>query len=119
MLQLRVIDELVKALSSGDAAASALALINDAGTYDVATGTGGFNGSLRLECALVPRPMRSMTRASSISYAAGSLKADRAAGLTLELQADPGKNAETASDMHGQLPRPRRCCVSGTARASI
>ena len=45
-----MIDELVKALSSGDAAASALALINDAGTYDVATGTGGFNGSLRLEC---------------------------------------------------------------------
>ena len=48
--QVRVIDELVKVLSSADAQASALALINDAGTYDAATGTGGFNGSLRLEC---------------------------------------------------------------------
>ncbi len=46
-----MIDELVKVLSSADAPASALALVNDAGTYDVATGTGGFNGSLRLECA--------------------------------------------------------------------
>jgi len=49
--QVRVIDELVKVLSSADAPASALALVNDAGTYDAATGTGGFNGSLRLECA--------------------------------------------------------------------
>lgn len=36
-------------LTKDDAPAAARAILNDAGTYDVATGTGGFNGSLRFE----------------------------------------------------------------------
>lgn len=47
--QARALEELRKVLTSEDAADSVRALINDAGTYDVTTGTGGFNGSLRLE----------------------------------------------------------------------
>lgn len=45
-------DVLKSVLTSDDAPNAVRALINDAGTYDLATGTGGFNGSLRLECAL-------------------------------------------------------------------
>lgn len=44
-------DELKAVLTSDDAPDAVRALINDAGTYDLTTGTGGFNGSLRLECA--------------------------------------------------------------------
>lgn len=51
-------EELRKVLNSGDVADSVKALIHDAGTYNVSTGTGGFNGSLRLECVIFldPRP---------------------------------------------------------------
>ncbi len=48
-MQLRVVDELKKVLSKDDASAAARAVLHDAGTYDVATNTGGFNGSLRFE----------------------------------------------------------------------
>lgn len=48
--QKRVVSELFNVLTKDDAPAAARAILNDAGTYDVATGTGGFNGSLRLEC---------------------------------------------------------------------
>ena len=48
-LQARVLDELKAVLTSDDAPNAVRALINDAGTYDVATDTGGFNGSIRLE----------------------------------------------------------------------
>jgi L-ascorbate peroxidase len=47
--QKRVVEELRKVLTKDDAPAAARAVLNDAGTYDVATGTGGFNGSLRFE----------------------------------------------------------------------
>lgn len=47
--QSRVSEELRKVLNKDDAAAALRTVINDAGTYDVATGTGGFNGSIRLE----------------------------------------------------------------------
>jgi hypothetical protein len=50
LLQKRVVEELRKVLTKDDAPAAARAVLNDAGTYDVATGTGGFNGSLRFEC---------------------------------------------------------------------
>lgn len=50
--QKRVVQELRSVLTKDDAPAAARAVLNDAGTYDVATGTGGFNGSLRLECVL-------------------------------------------------------------------
>lgn len=39
----------LKVLTKDDAPLAARAVLNDAGTYDVATGTGGFNGSLRFE----------------------------------------------------------------------
>lgn len=48
--QKRVTESLQKVLTFDDAKAATLAVINDAGTFDLATGTGGFNGSLRLEC---------------------------------------------------------------------
>ena len=48
-MQLRVVDELKKVLSKDDAQAAARAVLHDAGTFDVVTNTGGFNGSLRFE----------------------------------------------------------------------
>ena len=55
--QKRVVQELRNVLTKDDAPAAARAVLNDAGTYDVATGTGGFNGSLRFEyvCLVVLR----------------------------------------------------------------
>jgi L-ascorbate peroxidase len=47
--QARVVEELQKVLTKDDAGAAARAVLNDAGTYDVATKTGGFNGSIRFE----------------------------------------------------------------------
>ena len=47
--QKRVATELKKVLTKDDAAAATLAVVNDAGTFNFADGTGGFNGSLRLE----------------------------------------------------------------------
>lgn len=43
-------------LTKDDAPAAARAVLNDAGTYDVATGTGGFNGSLQFECVCAAEP---------------------------------------------------------------
>lgn len=47
--QQRVVEELRKVLTKDDAPDAARAVLNDAGTYDVTTSTGGFNGSLRFE----------------------------------------------------------------------
>eukprot|EP00208_Stichococcus_sp_RCC1054_P005852 CAMPEP_0206144858 /NCGR_PEP_ID=MMETSP1473-20131121/25656_1 /ASSEMBLY_ACC=CAM_ASM_001109 /TAXON_ID=1461547 /ORGANISM="Stichococcus sp, Strain RCC1054" /LENGTH=349 /DNA_ID=CAMNT_0053540851 /DNA_START=116 /DNA_END=1165 /DNA_ORIENTATION=- len=47
--QKRVAAELKKVITKDDAALATLAIINDAGTYNFADGSGGFNGSLRLE----------------------------------------------------------------------
>lgn len=49
LLQKRVVEELQKVLTKDDAAPAARAVLNDAGTYDVATQTGGLNGSVRFE----------------------------------------------------------------------
>lgn len=49
LMKKRVVEELTKVLTKDDAGAAARAVLNDAGTYDIATKTGGLNGSLRFE----------------------------------------------------------------------
>ena len=44
-----VTDELKKVLGPEDAKSVLRLILNDAGTYDAATGTGGFNGSIQFE----------------------------------------------------------------------
>lgn len=49
LVQGLVRDELAKILTADDASDVIRLILHDAGTYDIATGTGGFNGSIQFE----------------------------------------------------------------------